>query len=61
MEKAENVGNGGYRQKDSTECEGYAGAQSAAHPEAGETEGRKPDLLERILDRDNLNRAYKNP
>ena len=59
MERAENAGNGGCLQKDSTECEGYAGAQSAAHPEAGETEGRKLELLERILDRDNLNRAYK--
>ena len=59
MEKAENAGNGGCRQKDSTECEEYAGAQSAVHPETGETEGRKPELLERILDRDNLNRAYK--
>lgn len=59
MEKAENAGNGGCLQKDSTECEGYAGAQSVVHPETGETEGRKPELLERILDRDNLNRAYK--
>ena len=59
MERAENAGHGGCLQKDSTECEGYAGAQSAAHPEAGETEGRKLELLERILDRDNLNRAYK--
>jgi len=59
VERAENAGNGGFLQKDSTECEGYAGAQSAVRPEAGETEGRRPDLLERILDRDNLNRAYK--
>ena len=59
MERAENAWNGGYLQKDSTECEEYAGAQSAVHPEAGETEGRKLELLERILDRDNLNRAYK--
>jgi len=59
VEKAENAGNGGCLQRDSTECKEYAGAQSAVRPETGETGGRKPDLLERILDRDNLNRAYK--
>ena len=59
MKKAENAGDGGCPQKDSTECEEYAGAQSDVCPETGETEGRKPELLERILDRDNLNRAYK--
>ena len=59
MTKAENAGDGGCPQKDSTECEEYAGAQSDVCPETGETEGRKPELLERILDRDNLNRAYK--
>ena len=59
MEKAENAGNDGCLQKDSTECKEYAGAPSAVRPETGETEGRKPDLLERILDRENLNRAYK--
>ena len=59
MKRAENARKGGCLQKDSTECEEYAGAQSDVRPETGETEGRKPDLLERILDRDNLNRAYK--
>jgi Retron-type reverse transcriptase len=59
VKKAENAGDGGCPQKDSTECEEYAGAQSDVCPETGETEGRKPELLERILDRDNLNRAYK--
>ena len=59
MKKAENAGNGDCLQKDSTECKEYAGAQSAVRPGEGETEGRKPDLLERILDRENLNRAYK--
>jgi len=59
VKKTENAGNGGCLQKDSTECEEYAGAQSDVRPETGETEGRKPDLLERILDRNNLNRAYK--
>ena len=59
MEKAENAGTGGCLQRDSTECKEYAGALSADRPGTGETEGRKPELLERILDRDNLNRAYK--
>ncbi len=59
MKKAEYVGNNGCLQRDSTECKGYAGAQSGSRPETGETESRKPDLLEKILDRDNLNNAYK--
>lgn len=59
MEKAEYAGNGGCPQRDSTECEGYTGARSAVQPEPGETESRQPDLLEKILYRDNLNNAYK--
>ena len=59
MERAENAGNGGCLQRDSTECKEYAGARSAARPETGETEIRGPKLLERILFRDNMNRAYK--
>ena len=59
MKKAENAGEGGCLQRDSTECKEYAGAQSAVRPEAGETEVREPRLLERILFRDNMNRAYK--
>ncbi len=59
MKKAENAGEGGCLKRDSTECKEYAGAQSAGRPEAGETEVREPRLLERILDKDNLNRAYK--
>ena len=59
MESAENAGNGGCLQRDSTECKEYAGAQSAARPEAGETGIREPRLLEKILFRDNMNRAYK--
>ena len=59
MERAENVGNGGCPQRDSTECEGYAGARSVDRPENGERALRTPNLLERILDRDNLNNAYK--
>ena len=44
-------------QKDSAEHEEYVGAQSVGGQEVGEEDGA--DLLERILSRDNLNRAYK--
>ena len=57
MKNAENVGS--CPQRDSTECEGYVGAQSAVQPGNGETAGRSQKLLEAILHRDNLNRAYK--
>ena len=59
MKKAENIGSDGCLQRDSTECKGYAEAQSADRPETGETGSKTPELLERILDRNNLNRAYK--
>ena len=57
MKKAEYPGNGGCPQRNSAEHEEYAGARSADRRETEETDGA--DLLERILDRDNLNRAYK--
>ena len=57
MEKVEYLGNEGCPQRDSTECEGYAGAQSIDERETERTDGA--DLLEQILSRDNLNRAYK--
>ena len=57
MEKAEYSGNGGCPQRDNAEHEEYAGAQSADRREPEETDGA--DLLERILSRENLNRAYK--
>ena len=53
--KAENQK--GCPQRDSAEREEYAGARSADSRELTETGGA--DLLERILDRNNLNRAYK--
>ena len=59
MTKAEYAGNDGCPQRDSTECEGYAGAQSVVRLENEERAGRAPELLEKILDKDNLNRAYK--
>ena len=57
MKKAEYPGNGGCPQRDSAEHEEYAGARSADRRETEEADGA--DLLERILERDNLNRAYK--
>ena len=57
MRNAENLGEEGCPQKDSAEHEGYAGAQSGGSRESREADGT--DLLERILSRENLNRAYK--
>ena len=57
MTKAEYPGKEGCPQKDSLEDEGYAGAQSIDRRENEEADDA--DLLERILDRENLNRAYK--
>ncbi len=48
----------GCRQRDSVEREGYAGARSIEAREGRERDGAS-DLLEKILSRDNLNRAYK--
>ena len=48
----------GCRQRDSVEREGYAGARSIEAREGRERDGAI-DLMERILNRDNLNRAYK--
>ena len=44
-------------QRDSAEHEEYVGVQSAVKPEVREQDGA--DLLEEILSRDNLNRAFK--
>ena len=55
--KAEYCGNADCPQRDSAEHEEYVGAQSAGTRENGEQDGA--DLLERILTRENLNRAYK--
>ncbi len=56
--KAENRGNEGCLQKDSVEREGYAGAQSTGLGE-GKERGGASGLLEAILNRENLNEAYK--
>ena len=55
--KAEYSENRSCPQRNSAEHEKYVGAQSAGGREIGEQGGA--DLLERILSRDNLNRAYK--
>ena len=57
MKNAEYQGNLSCPQRDSAEHEGYAGAQSVGAQEGKEQGGA--DLLERILSRENLNRAYK--
>lgn len=48
----------GCLQRDSVERQEYAGAQSTSARESKERDGAI-DLLEKILERDNLNRAYK--
>lgn len=57
MKNAEYQGNLSCPQRDSAEHERYVGAQSVGSQEVKEQGGA--DLLERILSRDNLNRAYK--
>ena len=57
MMKAEYSENRSCPQRNSAEHEKYAGAQSIGSREIGEQGGA--DLLDRILSRDNLNRAYK--
>ena len=56
--KAENRGNEGFLQRERVEHQGYAEARSTDRREGKERDGAS-DLLEAILDRDNLNRAYK--
>ena len=58
MLNAEYQGNEGFLQRDSVEHKGYAEAQSTDRREGRERDGAS-DLLEAILDRNNLNRAYK--
>ncbi len=57
MKNAEYQGNLSCPQRASAEHEGYAGAQSVGGQDVKEQDGA--DLLERILSRENLNRAYK--
>ncbi len=55
--KTEYARNGGCLQRDSAEHKEYAGAYSADNREAEERDGA--DLLEKVLERENLNRAFK--
>ena len=55
--KAEYLESKGCLQRDSAERKEYAGAQSIDSRKAEEADGA--DLLEKVLNRDNLNRAYK--
>ena len=57
MMKTEYAGNGGFLQMDSVEHEEYAEACSTESREVDRKDGA--DLLEKVLDRDNLNKAYK--
>jgi len=57
--KAENSGNRGCPQRDSAEHEGYAEVRRSFRSIWKERDSAQPELLEKILDRDNLNRAYK--
>ena len=58
MKRAEYVGNGGFLQRDSVEHEEYAEAQNVGQMETEEQDNAS-DLMEKILDRDNLNKAYR--
>ena len=55
--KTEYIGNGGFLQRDGVEHKEYAEAYSTEAQKVEERDGA--DLLEKVLDRDNLNRAYK--
>ena len=56
---AENLGNKGCPQRDSAELEEYAEAHRSFRRIWKERDSAQPELLEEILDKDNLNRAYK--
>ena len=55
---AEYIGNNGFLQRDSVEHKEYAEAHSVEQMETREQDNAR-DLMEEILDRDNLNKAYK--
>ena len=57
--KAENSGNRGCPQRDSAEHEGYAEVRRSFRSIWKERDSAQPELLEKILYKDNLNRAYK--
>ena len=57
MMKTEYTEKGGFLQRDGVEHKEYAEACSTECQKVEERDGA--DLLEKVLDRDNLNRAYK--
>ena len=57
MMKTEYTENGGFLQRDSVEHKEYAEVCSTESQEIKEKDGA--NLLEKVLDRDNLNKAYK--
>lgn len=57
--KAENIENNDCPQRDSAEHEGYAEVRRSFRSIWKERDSASPELLEKILDRDNLNRAFK--
>ncbi|MCD8205935.1 MAG: group II intron reverse transcriptase/maturase [Clostridia bacterium] len=57
--KAENVGNGGYSGEDSAEHEGNPKAHRSFRLIWEKWDSATPDLLEKVLDRNNMNNAYK--
>ena len=56
---AENISNDGCSQRDSAEHKGYVRAHRSFNRIWKERDSAQPELLEKILDRDNLNRAFK--
>lgn len=56
---AENIKTDGCPQRDSAEHKGYVGAHRSFKRIWKERDSAAPKLLEEILDKDNLNRAYK--
>ena len=56
MQEPQKTGKPDYRQRDNVEREGYDGVHSHFHGELNNQNG--VDLLEKVLSRDNLNRAY---
>ena len=57
MMKTEYTEKGGFLQRDSVKHEEYAEAYSTEVKKVEERDGA--DLLEKVLDRDNLNKAFK--
>ncbi len=57
MMKTEYTDKGDFLQRDSVEHKEYAEVYSTGNQEVKEKDGA--DLLERVLDRENLNKAYK--